>query len=261
MYTITADTIGPAHEKVVKLIMSNIDNSNEVETEDNEQTFEYEEPVNIHINRPWMDPQSSPALQFGELSLNDYKDQILKIRPLVDRPGKPDFSYLYSNLIFDFPWGEPFPVYDKETKRFLRIDWPHGNGRGDGTNQIDYVIKKLVGSQTSRRAVVSLFEPRGHPMMDDPPCLNEIQFMIRNDQLNCHALFRSNDMLSAWGANAYGLEGLHQHVWNRIKWETRDRFDGREKLSLGNLETTSISAHIYWKRDYGQLGEFKKRWC
>jgi thymidylate synthase len=130
----------------------------------------------------------------------------------------------------------------------IRTDWEQGNGRGNGVNQIQYVIDKLKENPTSRRAVVSLFEPRGHPKMDDPPCMNAIQFMIRNNQLNCHVLFRSNDMLSAWGGNAYGLAGLQEYVAEKLG------------VPIGWLETTSISAHIYFDRDNHELQEFKRRW-
>jgi thymidylate synthase len=246
MYTIIADTIAPAHEAVVKLIMGTGDFL-DVMTEDKEETFEYPEPVNIHIARANKPPFASPALRFGSLSLDEYKAQVLKPRKLVDRPGLPDFSYLYSNLIFDFPAGLCGSVYDSSGKT-IRVDWEGGNGRGNGVNQIDYVVNKLKSSPTSRRAVVSLFHPLGHPILDEPPCLNHIQFMIRGGKLNCHALFRSNDMLSAWGGNAYALSGLQEHVADRVG------------VPVGWLETTSISAHIYFARDNSELQEFKKRW-
>jgi thymidylate synthase len=258
MHTITADTIGEGHEKVVKLIMGT-DEFLDITTEDGELTFEYPTPVNIHINHPWKSPLSSPSLMFGQLSLDEYKEQMLTIKRLVDKPGAPAFSYLYSNLIFDFPKEHMFLVHD-ENKKLMRADWYRGNGRGDGTNQVQYVIDKLSASPTSRRAVISLFEPCGHPQMDDPPCLNHIQFMIRGGSLNMHALFRSNDMLSAWGGNAYALMHLQKYVLERVKTNIGDRFDGNEKLSMGSLETTSISAHVYFKRDQNELDKFRARW-
>lgn len=269
MYTITSETISDGHEKVVRLIMGSQD-FNDVLTEDKEQTFEYPTPVNIHINHPNTTPFFSPSLMFGELSLDAYKNQILQPRQLIDRPGHPDFSYLYSNLIFDYPKNEPYKSWQNtktgasgcselgkntwEDMRLMRVDWMAGNGRGDGTNQIDYIVEKLQANPSSRRCVVTLFEPRGHPKMDDPPCLNHIQFLIRNGELNCHALFRSNDMLSAWGNNAYALMHLQKHVIDRLRNNGVD-------VEWGWLETTSISAHIYWKRDHHELNEFKKRWC
>ena len=254
MHTINVDTIAEGHEKVVRLIMGSQD-FNDVTTEDKELTFEYPEPVNIHIRHPDQPPFSSPSLQFGKLALEEYRNQMLNPRRLEDRPGAPDFSYLYSNLIFDFPRDHMFKVMNDGGKRLMRADWYRGNGRGDGTNQVEYVVQKLLDNPTSRRCVISLFEPQGHPMMDDPPCLNHIQFMLRNSQLNMHALFRSNDMLSAWGGNAYGLLGLMQKVLDDLKAQ-REGWN----IQMGWLETTSISAHIYWQRDQHELAEFKKRW-
>lgn len=262
MYAITANTIADGHEKVVRLIMSSQD-FNDVTTEDKELTFEYPEPVNIHITTPWMEPFKSPDLEFGELSLEEYKKEILIPRPLVDRPGLPDFSYLYVNLIQQYPKGEYNCIRALDgSGKLMRVDWAVGNGHGGGTDQIAYVVNKLVESPTSRRCVVSLFHPEGHPKMDDPPCLNHIQFLLRNGELNMHALFRSNDMLSAWGANAYALMCLQQDVVEKLnaKMSILNR-DVHSPVVMGWLETTSISAHIYWKRDHKQLELFKKRWC
>ena len=36
-----------------------------------------------------------------------------------------------------------------------------------------------------------------------------------------------------------------------------DKLDG---VDFGWMETTSLSAHIYWKRDSEELKEFKKLW-
>ena len=252
MRTINVESIAEGHEKVVKLIMT--EDYHDVTTEDKEITFEHSEPVNIHIRHPGKPPFFSEALQFGDKSMEAYANEVLNVRKLVDRPGLPDFSYLYSSLIFDFPKGHYNTIRDGNGK-LMRVDWQFGNGRRDGTNQIDYVVGKLATSPTSRRCVVSLFEPAGHPVMDDPPCLNHIQFLLRNGELNCHALFRSNDMLSAWGGNAYALMRLQEHVLGRINEVTS------LQTEMGWLETTSISAHIYFKRDQFELDKFRKRWC
>ena len=240
MYTIVSDTIAEAHEKVVKLIMAGKD-FNDVLTEDNEQTFELPEPCNIHINTPFKEPMISKSLQFGKKSMDKYVEEILYIRPLT---GERDFSYLYSNLIFDYP------KYDGMDDTGNDV-WD-GNGNGYGINQMQYAVRKILSDPATRRAVISLFNPQIYEETDDPPCLNHIQFMIRNNELNCHALFRSNDMLSAWGCNAYALAHLQKHMLDNLIYKYRD-------LELGYLETTSISAHIYFKRDQNQVDEFKRK--
>jgi thymidylate synthase len=240
MYTITATTIASAHEKVVKLIMNNRD-INDVLTEDKEQTFEATEPVNIHIDEPFREPMISESLQFGKKSMESYVEEIFKFHPLT---GENDFSYLYSNLIFDYQVAAYNEMTDKMEFK--------GNGDGFGINQVNYVVNKLAAEPASRRAVISLFNPEIYEKTNDPPCLNHIQFMIRYNFLNMHALFRSNDMLSAWGCNAYALAHLQRYVFDRLKIAHPD-------LRMGWMETTSISAHIYLKRDQNQLDVFRKR--
>lgn len=266
MYTIVANNIGDAHEKVVRLILQGRNPNeimNEVLTEDKEQTLEYPEPVNIHVTDPFAQPMMSRRVMFGELSMNAYRDEILKPRPLVDRPGLPDFSYLYSNLIWDYPTGgatlvkewkadENAPINTTGKTKVIRAEWEKGNGKGDGIDQVKYVVNKLTAEPASRRCVVSLFNPYGHPQMDDPPCLNHIQFMIRNNELNMHALFRSNDMLSAWGGNAFALAWFQKEVLTRVNSATPG-----SPYKMGWLETTSISAHIYFKRDAHEADKFK----
>lgn len=273
MYTITSDTIGDAHEKVVRLILQGKD-FNDILTEDKEQTLEYPEPVNIHINTPFKDPMTSPKLMFGKQAMDAYTHEILNSRPLIDKPGKPDFSYLYSNLIWDYPFGRfsefqdgtPYPTCYGKDKLPERMMWQHGNGVGNGLNQIGYIVEKLVKNPTSRRAVATLFVPMEHEFMDDPPCLNHIQFLLRNGELNMHALFRSNDMLSAWGANAYALAHLQREVLVRINgkrvndaWTSKDKelFKDVPLATIGWMETTSISAHIYFKRDHSEAEKFR----
>ena len=61
-----------------------------------------------------------------------------------------------------------------------------------------------------------------------------------NRELSLTATFRSNDMFSAWCANAMGLRALQQHIYQEIK--ARIPID---QIALGPLITISQSAHIY----------------
>jgi hypothetical protein len=64
-------------------------------------------------------------------------------------------------------------------------------------------------------------------------------------------------MLSAWGGNAYALMHLQRLVLDRVN---RRMTTATTPFRMGWLETTSISAHIYWKRDVKELEEFKRLW-
>lgn len=108
-----------------------------------------------------------------------------------------------------------------------------------GRDQIQQVIDHLVASPDSARAVMSLWDPQDYDAGSSPPCLNHIWVRISGNDLSLTATFRSNDMFSAWPANAIGLRVLQQHLCDAIA--TRRN----QPLTLGPLITISQSAHIY----------------
>jgi thymidylate synthase len=71
------------------------------------------------------------------------------------------------------------------------------------------------------------------------PCLNHIWVRVVDNELSLTATFRSNDMFSAWPANAMGLRALQHHIRDEIARQSD--YD----LTMGPLITISQSAHIY----------------
>jgi thymidylate synthase len=108
-----------------------------------------------------------------------------------------------------------------------------------GQDQIEQVIQKLIADIDSARAVMSLWDVRDHEANQSPPCLNHIWARVVDNELSLTATFRSNDMFSAWPANAMGLRALQQHIRDEIA--KRSDYD----LRMGSLITVSQSAHIY----------------
>ncbi|AFZ22461.1 thymidylate synthase [Cylindrospermum stagnale PCC 7417] len=107
-----------------------------------------------------------------------------------------------------------------------------------GRDQIQEVIDKLVADIDSARAVMSLWDA-SHDANDSPPCLNHIWVRIVDHQLSLTATFRSNDMFSAWPANAMGLRELQRYICDAITQKSN------HVLKMGPLITISQSAHIY----------------
>jgi len=117
-----------------------------------------------------------------------------------------------------------------------------------GRDQIEQVIQKLIADIDSARAVMSLWDVQDHEANNSPPCLNHIWVRVVDKELSLTATFRSNDMFSAWPANAMGLRALQQHIRDAVarggdespiaKYSTHD-------LRMGPLITVSQSAHIY----------------
>lgn len=108
----------------------------------------------------------------------------------------------------------------------------------DEEDQIEQVIQKLVSEIDAASAVMSLWDVRDHKV-GGSPCLNHIWLRVVDKQLSLTAVFRSNDMFSAWPANAISLRALQQHIRDSIA--TRSEYD----LQMGPLITISQSAHIY----------------
>ncbi|NJO93620.1 MAG: DUF4346 domain-containing protein [Hydrococcus sp. RM1_1_31] len=108
-----------------------------------------------------------------------------------------------------------------------------------GRDQIEQAIYKLVEEKDSSRVVMSLWDVKDYENNDSPPCLNHIWLRIVDDELSLTATFRSNDMFSAWVANAMGLRALQKHICDRINQSSQ------YNLKLGPLITISQSAHIY----------------
>lgn len=108
-----------------------------------------------------------------------------------------------------------------------------------GLDQIEQVIDKLSTDIDSARAVMSLWDVQDGEANNSPPCLNHIWVRVVDNELSLTATFRSNDMFSAWVANAMGLRALQKHILDQIC----DR--ANHNLQMGALITISQSAHIY----------------
>lgn len=108
-----------------------------------------------------------------------------------------------------------------------------------GKDQIEQVIHKLASDPNSSRAVMSLWDVADHENTDSPPCLNHIWLRIVDNELSLTATLRSNDMFSAWVANAMGLRALQGYIREQVQAQSTQR------LVLGPLITISQSAHIY----------------
>ncbi|MES1022016.1 thymidylate synthase [Gloeocapsa sp. BRSZ] len=107
-----------------------------------------------------------------------------------------------------------------------------------GRDQIEQVIQKLIGEIDAASAVMSLWDVQDHEK-GGSPCLNHIWVRVVDNELSLTAIFRSNDMFSAWVANAMGLRALQRHIRDEIA--KRSEYN----LRMGPLITISQSAHIY----------------
>ncbi len=96
-----------------------------------------------------------------------------------------------------------------------RGNWPYTyHQRMAG--QIPLVIAELKRNPDTRRAVIDVREWGRDMGGDDPACLQNIQYFIREGKLHCKALFRSNDACKAAFMNAFALIMLQKRIADEL---------------------------------------------
>jgi len=193
-------TVSDAHQMIVKRI---VEYGLPLLTEDGEATLELPYPLCVHIDSPLRVPRILPTVGIGPQMMREYSQQMRTVAEDTT------FSYTYGNRLLDY----------------------------NGIDQLQSVINRLNCTPTSRRAIMHTWMVPVDIKAEHVPCMQIVQFLRRNDKINCVAVFRSNDMLMAWGANAYALADMLKVVADGVNCE------------VGYLETYSISAHIYHMRD------------
>jgi thymidylate synthase len=80
--------------------------------------------------------------------------------------------------------------------------------------------------------------------LDDCPCLQLVQCVLREGKLNMRVIFRSNDMLTAAGANMYALVQLHKSIADALL------------VPCGTYTHISLVPHVYYIRDMHDIEPF-----
>jgi thymidylate synthase len=221
---ITHNSIGKSHEDIVHRIASL---GTVIETEDGELTKEITD-VRIKITNPMDEPRISPHCFMGKKGFDEYTKNLIY-------GSDKKFVYDYHERLFR--WGsfldemESDKIGERENQ-LIQL------------NQIDYIIAKLTIFKNSRRAIAVTWIPPLDVFRKDVPCLQLVQCIVRNSKLDMYIVFRSEDMLSAFGQNAYALTSLQKYIADKLA------------IPVGTYYHYIISAHIYHKRDAHELSKF-----
>jgi thymidylate synthase len=228
MKIIERNTIGEAHETVIKEIFL----SGEVVNTKHGTTLEYPDAIAIKILHPLEECRISSAAAFTAEMSAIYSSQLQSV---LEKTGtNKDFDYNCGNRWFDYPQ--------------VCFNTILGDGNHTGFNQVDkMVIEEIQKDHSSRRAIICSLNPVLDYTLKHIPCISLLQFLYRGGQLNCEVYTRSNDMLSAWGADAYALSNFHDYIAKRLN------------IPLGYIEIISVSAHIYYMRDAPELLRFRRK--
>ena len=215
MRIIRAPSIGHAHELVIKMIL---EKGWPLQTEDAEATIEFEE-IAIQVDTPLSEPMVSPHSRFQQKFVEQYAKDLLYGSHAV-------FEYDYHGRLFD--WGERLVT----------------GGLPVHINQIAYIAEKLRASPNTRRAIAITWNPVIDEKLNDCPCLQLVQCTVRDSKLHMRVVFRSNDMLTAAGANMYALVQLQKSIADHLG------------LPCGTYTHISLVPHIYYRRDMHDIEPF-----
>ncbi len=119
-----------------------------------------------------------------------------------------------------------------------------GEWRVQEIDQIQYVLDKLKTEPTSRRLVVTAWEPGNATASKLPPCHYTFAFDVRDGRLNCHLTQRSGDL-------ALGIP------FNLACYATLTQMIAQEaNLAVGYFSHTIVDAHIYTAKEDGSMTEY-----
>jgi len=217
MRILQAPSLGRAHELVVKQIL---EKGRVLVTEDGEATVETD-GIALVIASPFTGPMVSPRSRLQRRFMDAYA------RDLLEGTGA-EFEYDYHTRLFS--WGEGCA--------------PATGGPPFSIDQVEYIVEKLSESPVSRRALAVTWIPPVDEHLDDCPCLQLVQCLVRDGALHMRVVFRSNDMLTAAGANMFALAHLQAHIADRLG------------LPCGSYTHVSLVPHIYYIRDADDIVPF-----
>jgi thymidylate synthase len=210
MHCIKSPSVARSYEKIAELILKS---GEEMITEDNQRCKEMRN-IMVEITNPRL-KSISPKYPLGKKAVEQYTNNLLYGSDNI-------FSYDYHSRLFEYPLNN------------------------DKINQIDFIVEKLKKQPNSRRGVAITWQPNidievSKKDRGSVPCLQFVQFLIRNNKLYQTVLFRSNDLLVAYHANAIGLIALGEMVAEKIG------------VKYAGYVHHAISMHIYVDRDFDYI--------
>jgi len=261
MKVIECRTIAGAHAKLVNYVFWN---GQKMTTEDGQSCIEAE-PVTVTIHHPvseddrdWVNPSSPAQIQ----KVLAYVEQIFR--------GASGFEYTYNERLMYYSRSEhnssiiscaindlrqltsrtdlPIGVIDKLKDVAFSLDIAEDRcmDMEEPINQINQIIDHLTDELFTRRAVAITWYPWKDPITQHVPCLQWMQFKVRKQRfgfllwligkkpiLDMYLLFRSEDVLGAFGQNAAGMASLLQYV--------ADSTD----CAIGKIEHIVTIPHLY----------------
>ena len=196
-------------------------------------TTQKELSMTMIVDEPLAEPRISRLFIGGPKELEQYRQEMLDgILDFEVKNG--NWDYTYHDRMTHYPAFST--VYDDKNEFTL---YHH-------IDQIDFVINELKRNPSSRRAVVVIRDVGADTKSSDAACMQNIQYFIRDNKLECKVLFRSNDACKASFMNAFALICLQERIASALGVE------------VGKYVHRANSFHCY-EQDFGMLEGYCKR--
>ena len=163
--------------------------------------------------------------------------RVLEARGVNVWRGNTSREFLDSRGLHHMPIGDMGASYGWLARHFgATYQTCETNYTGQGFDQLNYVIKELKTNPTSRRLVISLWDPANLDNCPLPPCLYNYQFYSQADanqatkrKLLCMMTQRSSDFAVAGGWNVaagalltYLIASVTDHTPDTLIWNIGD---------------------------------------
>ena len=129
--------------------------------------------------------------------------------------------------------GDMGPIYGHQWRNFGATKNPDGSYKRDGIDQISFVIETIKKNPSSRRLIVSGWNPKEADQVALPPCHTLFQFFVANGKLSCQLYQRSADIFLGVPFNIASY-ALLTHMIAEVTG-----------LTVGDFVHTLGDAHLY----------------
>lgn len=119
--------------------------------------------------------------------------------------GNTSREFLDSRGLTDYPEGDMGPSYSFNFRHYGADYSTCGEDyTGKGIDQVEKAIDLIKNDPTSRRIIISLWDPRQQHKMALPPCMYNYQFYVNDDELSLMVSARSTDIFLGLPFNLAG---------------------------------------------------------